>query len=81
MACDDCQSQIFAIGEVCRSADAISTAKDFFDGPDYCTAPGAAKPEDCKTFVDSFVPKALPALGYSMELAKEALCKAVYNVC
>jgi hypothetical protein len=81
MDCDGCKKQITAIGEVARSDDAISFAKQFFEGPDYCTAQGSADPEGCKKFVDSFVPNAMPALGYSMGLASDAMCKVVYNLC
>ena len=79
--CDQCKKQIHDIGEVARSADAINFAKNFFDGPDYCTAQGAPEPDACKKFVDSFLPSAMPAFGYSMQLADAALCKVVYGVC
>ena len=81
MNCTTCKTQIDAIGGVAQHADAIETAKTFFEGPDYCSKAGAADPEGCKKFVESFIPKALPALGYSMQLASEALCKVVYNLC
>jgi hypothetical protein len=38
MDCEACKSKITAISNVAQTADAVKTAVDFFNGPDYCTA-------------------------------------------
>ena len=81
MDCAACEKMINDVGGVAQTPDAVKTAQDFYNGPDYCTASGATDPDGCKKFVDSFVPSALPAMGYSVQLAKTALCQAVYNLC
>merc|ERR1712156_26031 len=82
-ACQHCKDGMTAFFELFSTEKNINDAVMFLDGPEFCEQEGfdEATQAGCKTYVEAFVPIALPVLGSNASPHVEEICEQVFQLC